>query len=93
MEERIGEVLVGVWKELRRVERRSLIWLEGGDKGWEREVWVMGVGDLRNGGLGVEMVRWVICRLVGLVEDKRKIVVLGLDVVVGKGKKEVVEVE
>lgn len=32
-------------------------------------------------------------RLAGLVEDKRKIVVPGLDVAVGKGKKEVVEVE
>lgn len=92
-EERIGEVLVGVWKELRRAERRSLTWLEGGDKGWEREVWVTGAGDPRNGGLGVETARWAICRLAGLVEDKRKIVVPGLDVAVGKGKKEVVEVE
>ncbi|KAK4677349.1 hypothetical protein QC764_406150 [Podospora pseudoanserina] len=92
-EERIGEVLVGVWKELRRAERRSLTWLEGGDKGWEREVWVTGAGDPRNGGLGVETARWAICRLAGLVEDKRKIVVPGLDIVVGKGKKEVVEVE
>ncbi|KAK0673209.1 P-loop containing nucleoside triphosphate hydrolase protein [Cercophora samala] len=80
-EERIHEVLVGVWKELRRVERRSLTWLEGGEKGWEREVWVTGAGDPRNGGLGVETARWAICRLAGLVEDKREIVVPGLDVV------------
>ncbi|KAK4172774.1 P-loop containing nucleoside triphosphate hydrolase protein [Triangularia setosa] len=94
-EERIHEVLVGVWKELRRVERRSLTWLEGEEKGWEREVWVTGAGDPRNGGLGVETARWAICRLAGLVEDKRKIVVPGLDTVekVKKGVPKVVEVK
>ncbi|KAK4197324.1 P-loop containing nucleoside triphosphate hydrolase protein [Triangularia verruculosa] len=94
-EERIHEVLVGVWKELRRVERRSLTWLEGEEKGWEREVWVTGAGDPRNGGLGVETARWAICRLAGLVQDKRKMVVPGLDTVT-KGKKglpKVVEVK
>ncbi|KAK0739053.1 P-loop containing nucleoside triphosphate hydrolase protein [Apiosordaria backusii] len=90
-EERIHEVLVGVWKELRRVERRGLTWLEGEEKGWEREVWVTGAGDPRNGGLGVETARWAICRLAGLVEDKRRIVVPGLDVV-AKGKKGVPKV-
>ncbi|KAK4190895.1 P-loop containing nucleoside triphosphate hydrolase protein [Podospora australis] len=62
-----------VWDELRKVEQRSKVWLEGEKKGWEREVWVTGAGDPKNGQLGVEGARWAICRMAGLVEDRRKL--------------------
>ncbi|KAK1771872.1 hypothetical protein QBC33DRAFT_525070 [Phialemonium atrogriseum] len=58
-----------VWEELRAVEKSSLTWLEG--EGWEREIWVTGAGDPKNGGVGVEGARLAICRMAGLIEDNR----------------------
>ncbi|KAL2021691.1 hypothetical protein VTK56DRAFT_6783 [Thermocarpiscus australiensis] len=77
-ERRVEEVCLGVWEELRRVERGSLTWLEGSQKGWEREIWVTGAGDPESSGLGVAGARWAICRMAGLVEDKRVLANAGM---------------
>ncbi|KAL2174591.1 P-loop containing nucleoside triphosphate hydrolase protein [Thermothelomyces heterothallicus CBS 202.75] len=70
---RVEEVCRSVWNELRRVEAGSTTWLEGAEKGWQREIWVTSAGDPDADGNGVGIVgaRWEICRLAGLVEDKR----------------------
>lgn len=66
----LGGACVNVWEELRRIEGRHSQWREG--EGWEREIWVTGAGDRKNGsGLGVEGARWAICKLAGLFEDNR----------------------
>ncbi|KAK4232647.1 P-loop containing nucleoside triphosphate hydrolase protein [Podospora fimiseda] len=75
---KIEDVCLSVWKELRGVERRGGEWTEGGEIGWEREVFITGAGDPRNQGLGVEGARWAICKMAGLVEDRREVVVPGL---------------
>ncbi|KAK3998269.1 hypothetical protein QBC44DRAFT_314090 [Cladorrhinum sp. PSN332] len=77
--QKIEQVCLSVWKELRGVERRGGEWTEGAEHGWEREVFVTGAGDPKNAGLGVESARWAICRMAGLVEDTREVVVPGLE--------------
>ncbi|KAK3941460.1 putative ribosome biogenesis gtp-binding protein [Diplogelasinospora grovesii] len=79
----VNDMCLSVWEELRRIERRSLTWLEGTEKGWEREIWVTGAGDPKStttsvgkdapvsGGLGVAGARLAICRMAGLVQDDR----------------------
>lgn len=67
--EEVGRMCEGVWDLLRKLERETVTWTEG--KGWEREIWVTGAGDPRNGGLGVEGARFAIARMAGLVEDQR----------------------
>jgi GTP-binding protein len=69
--ERVDEVCLSVWEELRRVEQESLTWLEGTERGWESEIWVTGAGDPESGGLGVAGARWAICRIAGIVKDER----------------------
>jgi GTP-binding protein len=70
----VGQMCEGVWKLLRELEaggsRDGLSWTEG--EGWEREIWVTGAGDPRNGGLGVEGARFAIARMAGLVADERE---------------------
>lgn len=66
--EEVGKMCEGVWALLRDLERGTGAWTEG--KGWEREIWVTGAGDPRNGGLGVDGVRFAIARMAGLVEDE-----------------------
>ncbi|KAL2194348.1 P-loop containing nucleoside triphosphate hydrolase protein [Corynascus similis CBS 632.67] len=70
---RVEEVCLSVWNELRRVETGSLTWLEGAEKGWQREIWVTSAGDpdTDGNGVGIKGARWEICRLAGLVEDNR----------------------
>jgi GTP-binding protein len=68
-ERAVKKMCLNVWQELRDMERGSMTWLEG--KGWEREIWVTGAGDPKNGGVGVEGARLAICRMAGLVEDNR----------------------
>ena len=67
----LDRACVDVWAQLRRSERRGdRTWTEG--NGWERELWVAGAGDPnKKGGLGVDGVRWAICKMAGLVEDTR----------------------
>ncbi|KAK4458136.1 hypothetical protein QBC42DRAFT_277421 [Cladorrhinum samala] len=76
---RIQEVCLSIWNELRRIERHSETWTEGGENGWENEIFVTGAGDPKNGGLGIEEARWAICKMAGLVEDTREAVVPGLE--------------
>ncbi|KAG7286022.1 hypothetical protein NEMBOFW57_008320 [Staphylotrichum longicolle] len=75
---RLDEVCAQVWEEMRTVERGSLTWLEGAEKGWENELWVTSAGDAdTNGeGVGVAGARWAMCRMAGLVEDHRMLNVL-----------------
>ncbi|KAK4160007.1 P-loop containing nucleoside triphosphate hydrolase protein [Cladorrhinum sp. PSN259] len=73
-QQRVQQVCLSVWKELRAVERRSDTWAEGAEAGWEREIFVTGAGDPKNAGLGVDGARWAICKMAGLVEDTREIV-------------------
>ncbi|KAK4128080.1 hypothetical protein N657DRAFT_638484 [Parathielavia appendiculata] len=70
---RVDEVCLNVWEELRRIERGSLTWLEGSEKGWENEIWATSAGDpdAHGEGVGVVGARWAICRMAGLVEDGR----------------------
>ena len=70
---RLDEVCRGVWEELRTVELGSETWVEGAEKGWESEIWATSAGDADGGGegVGVAGARWAICRMAGLVEDKR----------------------
>lgn len=70
---RIEDVCRSVWNELRRAEAGSATWLEGAEKGWQREIWITSAGDpdADGNGIGIVGVRWEICRLAGLVEDKR----------------------
>lgn len=70
---RLDEACAGVWEELRQVEQGSLTWLEGSEKGWQSEIWVTSAGDAdaTGEGVGVAGARWAICRMAGLVEDKR----------------------
>ncbi|KAL2257779.1 hypothetical protein VTK26DRAFT_9174 [Humicola hyalothermophila] len=68
---KVEEVCLGVWEELRNIELESLTWLEGKEKGWEKEIWVTGAGDPGSAGLGVAGARWAICRMAGVVEDER----------------------
>ncbi|KAL1838908.1 hypothetical protein VTJ49DRAFT_2072 [Mycothermus thermophilus] len=72
-EARVEGVCLDVWDELRAVERVSLTWLEGAEKGWEKEIWVTSAGDVdvRGDGAGVVGARWAVCRMAGLVEDNR----------------------
>ena len=77
-EKRVEEVCLSVWDELRRVEQASLTWLEGTEKGWETEIWVTGAGDPNSAALGVAGARWAICRMAGLVEDNRVLMISGL---------------
>ncbi|KAJ9132146.1 GTP binding protein [Pleurostoma richardsiae] len=68
-----------VWKELEKAAARVA---RGGDgpawDRWEREIWVTGAGALdkamagENGGLGIEGARLAICRLAGLVEERKE---------------------
>lgn len=67
--EEVGRMCEGVWDLLRDLERGTGTWMEG--EGWEREIWVTGAGDPRNGGLGVEGARFAIARMAGLVHDDR----------------------
>ncbi|KAK1825731.1 hypothetical protein QBC39DRAFT_335623 [Podospora conica] len=87
-EEGMDKACLEVWKELRRVEGRGgTKWGEG--NGWENEIWVTGAGDpVKGGGLGVEGARWAICKMVGLVKDKRKAVAMPPPVVVEEKKVE-----
>ncbi|KAL2128625.1 hypothetical protein VTI74DRAFT_8926 [Chaetomium olivicolor] len=77
---RVDEVCLSVWEELRRVERGSLTWLEGAEKGWSNELWLTSAGDPdRNGvGMGVLGARWAICKMAGLVEDNRVLKLPGI---------------
>jgi GTP-binding protein len=70
---RVEDVCAGVWEELRGVEKGSLTWLEGQEKGWQPEIFVTSAGDPGNDGQGVGVVgaRWAICRMAGLLEDNR----------------------
>ncbi|KAK4038209.1 P-loop containing nucleoside triphosphate hydrolase protein [Parachaetomium inaequale] len=70
---RVEEVCLSVWEELRRVERGSMTWMEGSEKGWQNEIWVTSAGDADSDGNGVGVVgaRWAICQMAGLVEDAR----------------------
>lgn len=77
---RVQEVCLTLWNELRRIERHSETWTEGGENGWESEIFVTGAGDPKNVGLGVEEARWAICKMAGLVEDTREVTVPGLEV-------------
>jgi GTP-binding protein len=59
-------------KIVKEAEELGTPWQEG--HGWERETWVTGAGDPRkNGGMGVDGVRFGICKLAGLVADERKL--------------------
>ncbi|KAH8903077.1 hypothetical protein BR93DRAFT_885599 [Coniochaeta sp. PMI_546] len=69
--EEVGRMCERVWDLLRDLERGSVAWTEG--RGWEREIWVTGAGDPRNGGTGVEGARFAIARMAGLVEDTREV--------------------
>ena len=69
--EQVDEMCVKVWEELRKIEQGSLTWIEGA--GWESEIWVTGAGDPKSGGLGVAGARLAICRMAGVVKDKRKL--------------------
>ena len=69
------EVCLSVWRELRRLERGSE-WVEGGEKGWEREIWVTGAGDPQSTGFGVAGVRYLISRMAGAVEEERKLTIV-----------------
>ena len=68
-EQAVMDMCLRIWGELREMEGPSLTWVEG--KGWEREIWVTGAGDPKNGGVGVAGARLAICRMAGLVEDGR----------------------
>ncbi|KAK4238010.1 P-loop containing nucleoside triphosphate hydrolase protein [Achaetomium macrosporum] len=70
---RVQQLCLGVWEELRRVEQQSLTWLEGSEKGWQKEIYVTSAGDPDNEGSGAGVVgaRWAICRMAGLVKDDR----------------------
>lgn len=72
-EERVKDMCESVWDELRKIERKGAeVWVEGGDKGWEREIWVTGAGDpKKGGGVGVDGARFAIARMAGLVTDER----------------------
>ncbi|KAL2116014.1 hypothetical protein VTJ04DRAFT_10269 [Mycothermus thermophilus] len=72
-EARVEGVCLDVWEELRKVEAGSSEWLEGAEKGWEKEIWVTAAGDVdANGdGAGVAGARWAVCRLAGVLEDNR----------------------
>ncbi|KAK4444697.1 hypothetical protein QBC34DRAFT_359778 [Podospora aff. communis PSN243] len=68
----VHNVLTEIWKTLREAKELGTPWQEG--HGWERETWVTGAGDPRkNGGMGVDGVRFGICKLAGLVADERKL--------------------
>lgn len=70
---RVEEVCLQVWEELRRVEKSSMTWLEGAEKGWQNEIWATSAGDPGpdGEGIGVLGARWSICQMAGLVEDNR----------------------
>ncbi|KAK3333077.1 hypothetical protein B0T19DRAFT_417081 [Cercophora scortea] len=65
----VDKMCLSVWEELRRIERKSSTWREG--EGWEKEIWVTGAGDPKNGGYNVVGARLAICKMAGLVEDTR----------------------
>ncbi|KAK0617457.1 hypothetical protein B0T14DRAFT_484345 [Immersiella caudata] len=66
----IQRVLTQTWTTLREVEGYGTVWQE--ESGWERETWITGAGDPRKqGGQGVDGVRFGICKMVGLVVDER----------------------
>ncbi|KAK3692962.1 hypothetical protein B0T22DRAFT_448709 [Podospora appendiculata] len=65
----VDKMCLSVWEELRRIERKSGTWREG--EGWEKEIWVTGAGDPKNGGYNVLGARLAICKMAGLVEDTR----------------------
>lgn len=69
--EQVSKMCESVWDLLRDLERGTVTWTEG--TGWEREIWVTGAGDPRNGGVGVEGARFAIARMAGLVVDGRKV--------------------
>ncbi|KAK3316044.1 P-loop containing nucleoside triphosphate hydrolase protein [Apodospora peruviana] len=75
--EKLNDVCLGVWDELRSIEGRRTGWTEG--NGWEREIWVTGAGDMsrKNGANGavssnVSGARMAICKMAGLVTDDRR---------------------
>lgn len=74
-EERVQQMCASIWEELRKIETKGqgrTDWTEGGERGWEREIWVTGAGDpRRGGGVGVEGARFAIARMAGLVQDER----------------------
>jgi GTP-binding protein len=74
-EERVQQMCASVWEELRKIETKGqgrTNWTEGGERGWEREIWVTGAGDpKKGGGVGVEGARFAIARMAGLVQDER----------------------
>ncbi|KAK3899862.1 P-loop containing nucleoside triphosphate hydrolase protein [Staphylotrichum tortipilum] len=65
---RLDEVCMEVWQELRSIEQGSQSWVEGAEKGWEKEIWVTSAGDADASGQagGVLGARWAIYRMAGL---------------------------
>ncbi|KAK0641283.1 P-loop containing nucleoside triphosphate hydrolase protein [Cercophora newfieldiana] len=68
--EAMDAALVKTWETLRKIEGQGQTWKEG--EGWDNEIWVTGAGDeRRSGGLGVDGARFAICKMVGLLPDRR----------------------
>ena len=67
---RLGDLCMNLWQELRSIEAGSQTWVEGADKGWEKEIWVTSAGDAETNGqaVGVAGARWAVYRMAGVAD-------------------------
>jgi len=66
-QQKLGASCLEAWETLRGLETPG--WVEG--HGWTPEIFATAAGDPKKGGFGVDGARLAICRLAGIVEDRK----------------------